>query len=95
MKATVRASELSKAMKKAMKSSSSPRLIFGDDDLFVLGREEPAIKVEGAAVLSTGWSHLEYDRAEKVMNVLDLQGENTVTFSYHRGRHFVFENLIF
>lgn len=95
MKATVRANELSKVMKKAMKSGSSPRLIFGDDGLFVLGGEEPAIKVKGAAVLSTGWSHLEHDRAEKVVHVLDLQGENTLTFSYHRGHHFSFENLIF
>ena len=84
MKADVSAGELRKTLRASMKGShSSPRFIFGDEGLFILGHKEPAIKVEGAVVKKTGWGHLERDRAEKLLQALDILDEHApVTIDY-------------
>ena len=84
MKADVRAGELRNALRTSMKgSSSSPRFIFNDDDLLIACNEGPPVKVEGAVVKKTGWSHLGRVRAEKLLKALDILDEHApVTIDY-------------
>lgn len=85
MKATVRASDLSKAMKASMKNnSSSPRLIFNDDGIFVACSTRKAIRVEESdiSVDKTGWSYIERDRAQRIVQLLDIMEGRMVTLSY-------------
>lgn len=82
MRATVTASSLSKAMKACMKKgSSSPRLIFNEDGILVASSTKKPIKVEGK-VEKTGWGHIEYDRAQRIVQLLDVMGDREVTISY-------------
>lgn len=81
MKATVIASSLNEALKSVMKKTSSPQLIFNDDGVFVNSSQVKLIRVTGE-VESNGWGHIEYDRAEKIVKVLDALGDIDVTISY-------------
>ena len=82
MKAAVRASSLSKALKTCLKKSSSPRLVFDDDGVFVLSEQVKIMQVEGVSDVN-GWGHVEWDRAQKIVKILDVLGEyGTVTIAY-------------
>jgi hypothetical protein len=84
MKARIIANSLSGAMKKCMKVNSSPMLIFKDEEILVNCEQVKSINVEGR-VLESGWGRVEYLRAEKVIQVLDVIGDGQVTIEYENG----------
>ncbi len=85
MKATVIASSLNKALKSVMKKSSSPQLILNDEGVFVNSSQVKPKQVIGK-VETTGWGHIEYDRAERLIKLLDVLGDRDVTIAYE-GRY--------
>ncbi len=94
MKAFVLSGSLRDALRKCMsKSTSSPRFIIKGADVMVTSGTQKPIRIEGLPQ-EPGWGYLEYDRAERVIKLLDIFPDRWLTFSYD-GRRFVFTDLTF